>query len=348
MEINFNSAILQNISIHYIGCKLQDENLMVSDSELELDDETSEKLTQTMLPRFEKVFDEFHFFHSSSLEFNEVYSFVSKIFDSRTDFHSISTQIAQHLYDSSEHPKIQAGELYVCYFDNIILGSRSIDAIGIFKTESKADFFQLNQKKNNFEMQHLTGIDFNKFEKGTLIFNQQPEEGFKVLVIDNQKSGGEARYWKDDFLGLQIISNEFLQTKEVMGMTKNFIAKKLAEDFDVSKADQIDLLNKSVEYFKNKESYNREEFVEEVFQDQNVINSFNNFDAFYKEENHLDYSDSFEISTQAVKSQAKVFKSVIKLDKNFHIYIHGNKNLIEQGTDENGRKYYKIFYNEEF
>jgi hypothetical protein len=28
---------------------------------------------------------------------------------------------------------------------------------------------------------------------------------------------------------------------------------------------------------------------------------------------------------------------------NFHIYIHGNRNLLEQGSDEKG-KYYKIYY----
>jgi len=38
---------------------------------------------------------------------------------------------------------------------------------------------------------------------------------------------------------------------------------------------------------------------------------------------------------------------VLKLDKNFHIYIHGNKELIERGTDPDGRKYYKIYFEQE-
>ena len=61
----------------------------------------------------------------------------------------------------------------------------------------------------------------------------------------------------------------------------------------------------------------------------------------------MELADSFEISAQAVKKQARVFKNVLKLDKNFHIYIHGNREMIEQGVDENGRKYYKIYYEEE-
>lgn len=32
--------------------------------------------------------------------------------------------------------------------------------------------------------------------------------------------------------------------------------------------------------------------------------------------------------------------------ENFHIYVHGNRQLIEQGADEKG-KYYKVYYQEE-
>ena len=49
----------------------------------------------------------------------------------------------------------------------------------------------------------------------------------------------------------------------------------------------------------------------------------------------------------AVKKQARSIKSIIKLDKNFHIYVHGSRELIEQGVDEEGRKFYKIYYKEE-
>ena len=52
--------------------------------------------------------------------------------------------------------------------------------------------------------------------------------------------------------------------------------------------------------------------------------------------------------TQAVKKQARVFKSVIKLDKNFHIYVHGNRELIEKGYDgAMGKHYYKIYFDVE-
>ena len=49
----------------------------------------------------------------------------------------------------------------------------------------------------------------------------------------------------------------------------------------------------------------------------------------------------------AVKKQARSIKSIIKLDKNLPIYVHGSRELIEQGVDEEGRKFYKIYYKEE-
>ena len=72
-------------------------------------------------------------------------------------------------------------------------------------------------------------------------------------------------------------------------------------------------------------------------------------DAFqsYDKGGLLEVNQEFDISQQAVKRQARFFKSVLKLDKNFHVYIHGNRELIERGTDENGRKYYKLYYQEE-
>jgi len=49
-----------------------------------------------------------------------------------------------------------------------------------------------------------------------------------------------------------------------------------------------------------------------------------------------------------VQKQQKLFKSVLKLDKNFHVYIHGRRDLIERGYDEAvGKKFYKLYYDEE-
>jgi hypothetical protein len=103
------------------------------------------------------------------------------------------------------------------------------------------------------------------------------------------------------------------------------------------------LLNRSVEHFRKNENFDKNSFEQEVFQNNEVIKSFQNFDSKYRKENEINIANDFLISSQAVKKQARVFKSVLKLDKNFHIYIHGNNELIKQGVDSDGRKYYKIY-----
>jgi hypothetical protein len=107
------------------------------------------------------------------------------------------------------------------------------------------------------------------------------------------------------------------------------------------------LLNRSVDYFKTNETFDKADFEKNVFSDSAVIDSFRRFDTNYREENEIELQDNFEISKQAVRKQAKIFKSVLKLDTNFHVYIHGRRDMIEQGIDENGRKFYKIFYENE-
>jgi hypothetical protein len=85
-----------------------------------------------------------------------------------------------------------------------------------------------------------------------------------------------------------------------------------------------------------------------VFEEEGMIDAFDRFGKAYKEEKSVAFDDHFDISTHAVKRQARVFKSVLKLDKNFHIYIHGDRDRIERGVDERtGRKFYKIYYDEE-
>lgn len=38
---------------------------------------------------------------------------------------------------------------------------------------------------------------------------------------------------------------------------------------------------------------------------------------------------------------------MLKLARDFHIYIHGDRNKIQQGVDEKGRKFYKTYYEQE-
>ncbi len=337
---------LSELVIHNVGNKALDTPLFVADKKINIEDELRSILNSYFLSSF-KSEEYYHLYHDVNLPLNEVYTYVSNIFDDPGSLLQESKNLAKHLYDKSAHPKIKDGEFYVAYFTDCNLNGETLDAVGLFKSENKETFLEVERSLDSFNLESRQGINISKLDKGCLIFNTDKKKGYVLSIVDNTNKGTEAQYWKDDFLKVLVINNEYHQTTQFLSLTKNFVTKQLDQEFDISKTDQIDLLNRSVEYFKAHDTFDKQEFEEEVFHHQNLIDSFRQFDQTYRRENEVEFSDNFEISDQAVKKQARVFKSVLKLDKNFHIYIHGNRELIEQGVEKDGRKFYKIYYSEE-
>lgn len=349
--ISFFEASLAELSIHRIGNKAEDELYVLSDQSLVIQDEQlKELLLQYFLGPYAKVNEIYRFFHpNDDLNLNVVYHFAEAIFEKGESFHENSQQLAKYLYEVSNHPKIKSGELYVTYFENIQIEGEVHDAIGIFKSETKETYLKVYPENSGFNLSYeQQAINISKLDKGCLIINTDKEEGYKVAVIDQTNRSAEAVYWKDEFLKLRIRNDNYNQTNNVLGVYKSFVTEKLEEDFEISKADKIDLLNKSMKYFKEKESFDIDEFANEVIANADGIESFKNYKKSYEEEFDTSIADSFDISDAAVKKQAKAFKSIIKLDKNFHIYIHGNKDLIEKGYDDDRvMNYYKVYFKEE-
>lgn len=345
---DFRRAQLLKLIIHKVGNRLLEESVLLSDEMTDLSAQPG--LTDILKNYFLSPFKDpvyYHFHHVSSLELNEIYSISSDLFKSTKGFVKKSKDIANILYEYSNHPKIKGGELYIAYFDDCTINNETADVIGIFKSENKENFLKVFQQDAYFGVNHDEGISVKKPDKACLIFNVKTEEGFRVCILDNQNTGNEAQYWKDEFLKLKPVADNYYQTQNYLSLARNFVTERLDEDFEVSKADQIDYLNRSINYFKKNEQFNEQDFANDVFEHQEVITSFKKFKNDFQNENELRVVSEFEISVQAVKRQSKVFKSVLKLDRNFHIYIHGDKELIEKGVDADGRKYYKIYYREE-
>ena len=113
------------------------------------------------------------------------------------------------------------------------------------------------------------------------------------------------------------------------------------------KAEEASVMRRSQDYFKHNEKFDIVEYEERVFKDGKVIEAFQDYKSEYESTKATSLDDRFDISDYAVKKHARVFKSIIKLDKNFHIYVHGDKNKILKGTDDDGKKYYILYYEEE-
>ncbi len=295
-------------------------------------------------PFKEPVFHRFH--HVTSLDLNEVYAIVHALFQSPAAFVSKSRDLAKILYEYSTHPKVRHGECYVAYLKDCEVQGEFADAVAIFKTESKQPFIKVVNDDGNFTIAFDDGINLSRPEKGCIIFNVKSDDGYRICIVDNQNQG-EAQYWKDAFLKVVPVADNYFHTSHYLTMARNFVTDRMDDEFEVSRADQIDYLNRSIDYFKKHEQFDEVEFASEVFEHRDVIKSFKSYKDDFQQENDLRMVGEFDISTAAVKRGARIFKSVLKLDKNFHVYIHGDRDLIERGTDPDGRKWYKLYYRDE-
>jgi len=340
-------AGIKSIVVHKVGNKSNEDGIRYSKSALSTNEDINKLLISYFFTPF-KSEEYFQLFHDSDLKLNEVYSYASEVFDNPESLYDQSVNLAKHLYENSSHPKIKAGELYVTYFNDCIVDGEQVDAIGIFKSESRETYLRVMPTADNYEIDSEAGININKLDKGCLIFNTEKEKGYLVAVVDNLSKGSEAQYWFDHFLHVRQREDDYFQTQNAIRLCKDFVMEQMPGEFEVDKADQVELLNKSAQFFKENENFDFEDFSNEVMQEPQIIESFKNHRASFENKNQLKFEDAFEVSTPAVKKTGRVFKSVIKLDKNFHIYIHGNRDYIRKGHDEEtSMDYYQLFFEEE-
>lgn len=345
------TATIQEVVIHQAGSKAQEEPLHLAAALCELGDETVAWMQLAVSEAFAGTEERFEFTHENDLAFNVAHQLSLQQFKGHLSFFDWSTELSKHLYECSLHPKVKGGDLIFMQLHNLVYRNLRCDALAVFKVDQKDSFFQYAWQQQNTSGQLREGIQLHKPEKAALIIKTQPEaDALEVLLIDKNARGSEAAYWKADFLGLSHINNAFRQTKQFLQATKVYFEDQFSKDFDAERADAIDMMNKSVKYFKENEAFDRQDFEEKVFNDARLAASFRAYDETLREEGTplLPEATSFDIHQEAVKKQARIFKSVIKLDKNFHIYIHGNRDWVEKGVDpETGKKFYKLYFDSE-
>jgi hypothetical protein len=347
MMMNFDEAGLNALALHKVGNKSADEDIVLSKNLLEVSDVVKPLLLQYFLSSF-KSEELYNLTHPSELTLNEVFHAVSAIFDDPDCLLAQSQNLARCLYRHSTHPKILNGEFYVAYLGNCQINGQTVDAVGLFKSESRETYLKIYPIGGSFEIGHDDGININKLDKGCLIFNTGRGEGYAVAMIDNQNKGNEAQYWRDDFLQVRPRSDNYHNTRAVMDLCKNFVKEKLSQDFEVSRVDQADMLNRSMKFLKENDEFGMEDFNEQVLGSPAIISSFSEYKNQFRDEHDVEIPETFEISESALKRQSRFMKSVIKLDKNFHIYIHGERQMAEKGFDDARQlNFYKLFFKEE-
>lgn len=338
-----NALELKYLALHKVGNKSKEDACYFSENLLSIDENLQEVLTEyfALASKSEEMFQ---LYDEENLDENVVFTCASNIFEAPETLLEESKLLAKHLYEKSEHPNIKQGEFFVAYFEGE-LDEEPVQAIGLFKSENKEIFLRSDYQDNALQLQCQEGISTRKLDKGCLIFNRQREDGYALSVVDHANRS-EAVFWIDDFLNARQRRDSYSNTHDVLSMCKDFAIKELPKQFEVSRADQADFLNRSMEFFKENDRFKMQDFAQQVIGQPEVIDAFDQYTCQYQDQRGIALDDDFAISEGAVKKQSRALKSVIKLDKNFHIYVHGNRNLIEQGEDDKG-KYYKVYYNEE-
>ncbi len=342
--LNFSDVKIDSIALHHIGRHVEQAGVQFSADLLpHPDDVLMHDLKQYFFSSFkEPLFYQFNDIEGL-FENNPMFSWSSTIFDNPAALFSISKEMAKHLYSNSDHANIKAGDLFVFYFDDMLVDDEMLSGIGICKAESKSSFLKIERQAGTFNISRDTGIAINKVDKACLIFNTDSTEGYRLCFIDRSNQS-EAHFWVNKFLMASVQSDDYFNTKQYIELTKSFVKDRMQPLYDADVMEEAGVMNKAQVYFSRTEDFNEAAYADELFDDKALATDFLNYRREYEEERGVGLQNEFDVDQAAVRKQSRFFKSVLKLDKNFHVYIHGNRDMIERGMDADGRKYYKIYY----
>lgn len=344
--LNLFNAQIESLSIHRVGNKSRNEPIFLSEKPYRVDDELRPLLKEYFLKTFrEKEENYYRFSHETDLEFHPLFSLVDQIFTSPKTAHEQSKKITNLLYSQSTHPHIKSGEVYVAYFENMLLDNEKVDAVGIFKSEIKHDFLQFNENERNLEAILQHGVSLNKLDKGALIFNKSKEEGYKILSVDSNKY--DTKYWLEEFLGVDVLADENFYTKKYLKFCQNFAKDVVlpAED----KQQEVLFMNRAVNHFAKNDAFEESKFLNEVMENPALVPEFQNYKTEKAPKYKIEDLSEFPISNTAVSAARKSMKNVINLDTNVQIKLdfinpESAEKFIEKGWDEERQMYYYLVY----
>ncbi len=344
--INLYSTQIESLSVHKIGNKNKGESIFLSETPYPVNDELTAILKEYFFKPFrEKEENYFQFTNEVDVEFNPLYKIVAEIFDNPSSVHDKSKRIASLLYEQSNHPHIKSGEVYVTYLENLTIDNEKVAALGIFKSELKHDFLQFEEKEANVELLIQQGVNLNKLDKGCLIFNHKKEEGYKILSVDSNRY--DAKYWLENFLGVEAFADENFYTKKYMKFCQDFAKDVVlpAED----KKEEVMFMNRAVNHFAKNDEFEETAFLNDVIDNPDLIPEFKNYKVEKAPKYQIEDLTSFSIANNAVTAARKKMKNVINLDTNVQIKMdfinpESAEKFVEKGWDEEKQMYYYLVY----
>ena len=347
--IKRNKASILKFIIHKVGNKFNTSKNTYSEQDVVFDKASYELMLPFLLRPFTSVSESYRFKHHSDITLNEINSYSSQIFSDDTQFTDISKHIVTHLFEQSNSAQIKTGDVIVALFENIEYNEMVTNAIGIFKIENKTNFFQTFLENNSFDVMVQKGINTKKVDKGCLILNTSDTEGKILFSVDNNNY--DTQYWTNHFLNIKYPDDSNQHTKNYLEMCRDFSKEVLKPTFGGQ--EQNAFLTNTVDFFKENEIVNIERFKEEVFEDDKLIDLFEDYKKTFEAEQSVLIRNQFDVSEVVLKKQKQKIKTEIKLDTNIQIKLDidapdASVEYLEKGYDEERKMhYYKVFFNEE-
>jgi hypothetical protein len=222
------------------------------------------------------------------------------------------------------------------------------DSFVLDEYEGRAIGFYFGREQNNFLNMNgadpliLRGMPMKKPEFACLIL---PDglDGYLIYLTEPNTSA-----WSKSVFPYLRQSDDSFHAKEFFKMCKSFSEDVIVKEQHQPREQQVAFLADSLEYTNKNKSVNFDNFKQEVLKEASVIDAFDQFQEKYTEERKWNPPDQFAVTDQMQNQAKKFVKSIIKLDKNFHIYVHGNKERIEKGFDEVRKlNYYTLWFDAE-
>ena len=337
--MNFKEAYIDKLICHHFSIDRQ--KCIVNHKEIDMTQVNPDFLKDFFIKPFTHEKTEYSFVHSVDLKYNVTYNTVLDIYNGG-DFVKNSISLFKHLDSVSTSPTIKDGDIFIVKIEDVLVDETYCDAVGIFKIETKNEFIETNfDMQGNMNISVKAGYIPQKIDRACMIiFTESMPVG---LVIDKSK---DPNFWKQDFLGLATRVTPYTQSKNLMGLMENFVRDRLSKSTKVTKSEQIELINKCVDFVSTSKHLEMNELQRELFKDCEVLDMFQEYRKMYEEQENLKIENMLTIDNKAVTVSRKIRK--IKLDDTVELYLMKTGQFIERGFDETrGQYYYKIYFSKE-
>ena len=347
--ISRKNASISKFIIHKVGNKFNDTKNAFSEKLVDFDEASYDLMLPFLLRPFSSVVQSYRFNHHANISLNEINSYSNQIFNDDDAFIEISKHIVTHLYEQSTSAQIKTGDVLVAMFEGIEFNDITTNALGIFKIESKVNFFQTYLENNSYDVLVQKGISSKKVDKGCLILNQTDTEGNIILSVDNNSY--DAQYWINQFLNIKYADDANNHTQQYITLCKDFSTDILKTTYGAK--EQNTFLAKTIDFFKENEVVNIERFKDELFEEDKHKKLFDDYKKNFEDEQDMVLRNQFDVAESVVNKEKKKFKTDIKLDTNIQIKLDidapdASAEYLERGyDDEKKMHYYKAFFNVE-